>query len=181
MVLLAGQRAGLAGVRAGSGGVHGREAADVPANAGGGARSVQFTVPGQPIGKGRPIAGKSFGGHTTLRTPAKTVSYENLVGWTAAQAMAGLALMDGPVKAALTLQLQIPASWSQKKQRAALAGAIRPTTKPDVDNVVKAIFDAINGVVWKDDVQVVLLTVAKVYSHAPGVQVYVERLEAEAA
>ena len=57
-----------------------------------------------------------------------------------------------------------PASWSQKKQRAALAGQAFPTSKPDVDNVVKGIFDACNEVVWKDDKQVVDVAISKRYA-----------------
>jgi len=109
-------------------------------------------------------------------TPAKTVNYEGLVAFAAQQAMRGGALMEGPVDAKMRIDCQIPASWSVKKQAAAAAGTIRPTTKPDVDNIVKAIFDALNGVVWKDDVQVVALRVEKRYSMVPGVVVRIEPL-----
>jgi Holliday junction resolvase RusA-like endonuclease len=109
-------------------------------------------------------------------TPEKTVSYQGLVGYTAAQAMAGAPLIDGPVKVRMNLLCPIPASWSRLKQWRAREGHIRPTTKPDVDNVIKAVFDAINGVVWKDDVQVVELVLSKGYAENPGVRVLVEAL-----
>lgn len=140
--------------------------------------SVEFTVPGQPQGKGRPIAGRSFAGHTTLRTPEKTLAYEGLVAFYAQQAMAGRTLIEGPVCISMTLACQIPASWSGRKQRQAQAGEIRPTTKPDTDNTVKAVFDALNGVVWKDDVQVCELNVSKIYCPTPGVSVYVKAIDA---
>ena len=114
-------------------------------------------------------------------TPAKTVGYEGLVALAAQQAMRGAPLIEGPVLAQLRIDVQIPASWSGKKQRAAEAGQLAPTSKPDIDNVVKAIFDAINGVVWKDDVQVVALTVKKRYSLVPGVAVRIDPLGDEAA
>jgi len=110
-------------------------------------------------------------------TPEKTVNYEGLVALAAQQAMAGAALLEGACEVKLRIDCQIPASWSQKKQRAAAAGEIRPTTKPDADNVIKAIFDAMNGVVWKDDVQAVELAVSKRYSMVPGVAVRVELLD----
>jgi Holliday junction resolvase RusA-like endonuclease len=109
-------------------------------------------------------------------TPEKTVSYEGLVGWTAAQAMAGRDLMLGPVAAVLHMRLDVPASWSKKKQAEAFAGRLRPTSKPDMDNVVKAVFDALNGVVWRDDVQVVSLHCVKSYAPAPGVYVRIEEM-----
>ncbi|HET8744295.1 MAG TPA: RusA family crossover junction endodeoxyribonuclease [Ramlibacter sp.] len=141
---------------------------------------LQFIVPGQPVGKGRPRVGK-VGGFSRLYTPEKTVSYESLVGYSAAQAMAGRPLLLEAVTVGMEIRLAVPASWSKKKQAAALAGAIHPTTKPDIDNVEKAIFDGMNGVVWKDDVQVVSVVKAKRYSDTPGVEVTVAPAAPEAA
>jgi Holliday junction resolvase RusA-like endonuclease len=139
---------------------------------------VSFEVPGQAVGKGRPRIGK-VGQHARMFTPAKTVNYEGMVALAAHQAMAGAPLIEGPCIARLRIECQIPASWSGKKQRAAAAGDLMPTTKPDVDNVIKAIFDACNGVVWKDDVQVVDLVLSKRYSLAPRVFVCIEAMEVE--
>ena len=61
------------------------------------------------------------------------------------------------------------------RQAQAMAGELLPTTKPDVDNIVKAIGDGLNGVVWRDDVQAVDLFVRKRYGAMPGVQVRVTR------
>lgn len=129
---------------------------------------IEFIVPGQPQGKGRPRIGK-VGQHARMFTPSKTVAYEGLIALAAQQAMAGRPLIEGPVDVNLSLRCQVPASWSGKKRRMALAGEIVPTTKPDVDNVIKAVFDGLNGVLWKDDVQVVNVCVAKRYSADPGV------------
>lgn len=136
---------------------------------------IAFTVPGQPIGKGRPRIGK-VGQHARMFTPAKTVNYEGLIAHAAQTAMRGAALVEGPVSVALSIECQIPASWSGKKQRLALAGEVMPTTKPDADNVVKAIFDGLNGVLWRDDVQVVDLRVRKRYALTPCVRVEVATL-----
>jgi Holliday junction resolvase RusA-like endonuclease len=133
---------------------------------------ITFTVPGQPQGKGRPRVGK-IGAHARLFTPQKTVAYEGLIAHAAQIAMAGRALVEGPVSVALAIDCQVPASWSQKKQRIALAGEVLPTTKPDADNVVKAVFDGLNGVLWRDDVQVVDLMVRKRYAATPCVRVEV--------
>ena len=72
----------------------------------------------------------------------------------------------------------VPASWSQKKRAAALQGQIRPAKKPDSDNVIKAVCDGMNGVVWKDDVQAVDVRVTKRYGAIPGVHVRVAVIEA---
>lgn len=131
---------------------------------------IRFTVPGQPQGKGRPRVGK-IGTHARLFTPAKTVAYEGLVAHAAHAAMAGAPLFEGPVGCELTIHCAVPQSWSGKKQRSALASEILPTSKPDIDNVVKAIFDGCNGVLWRDDVLVVELAVRKRYAATPGVYV----------
>jgi Holliday junction resolvase RusA-like endonuclease len=131
---------------------------------------IRFSVPGQPQGKGRPRVGK-IGTHARLFTPAKTVAYEGLVAHAAHAAMAGAPLFEGPVGCELTIHCAVPQSWSGKKQRSALASEILPTSKPDIDNVVKAIFDGCNGVLWRDDVLVVELAVRKRYAATPGVYV----------
>jgi Holliday junction resolvase RusA-like endonuclease len=114
-------------------------------------------------------------------TPAKTAAYEGLVAHAANAAMVSAgrdALVEGPVEVVMAIECQVPASWSGKKQQRALSGEIYPTTKPDADNVVKAVFDGCNGVVWKDDVQVVSLFLRKRYSATPGVRVEIQEATA---
>ncbi|PHR17870.1 MAG: hypothetical protein COA41_11260 [Sphingopyxis sp.] len=139
-------------------------------------KPVSFVVPGQPVGKGRPRIGK-VGNHARMFTPAKTASYENLIAMAAQQAMAGRDLILGPVLVELEIILQIPQSWSKKRKQLALDGRVYPTTKPDKDNVIKAIYDGINGIVWKDDVQAVDGHQRKRYGATPGVKVRVVPLE----
>jgi len=135
--------------------------------------AIEFTVPGQPQGKGRPRIGR-VAEHVRMFTPEKTVKYESVVALFAHQAMQGRPLLAGPVEVAMEMVLTIPASWPRVRRERAENGAIFPTTKPDIDNTVKAIFDAINGVVWGDDVQVVSLTARKTYGASPCVCVVVQ-------
>lgn len=137
---------------------------------------IAFTVPGKPVGKGRPKAAKR-GNHITMYTPEKTVNYEATVALAASQAMSGRAPIEGPVEVIMHMVLPIPKSWSKRKQQDALDGRLLPTTKPDMDNCVKAIFDAMNDIVWRDDVQVADLTSRKRYGPVPCVQVIVGILE----
>lgn len=132
---------------------------------------ITFIVPGSPIGKGRSRVSTRGSKFAQLYTPEKTVNYEGLVAHSAKVAMAGAPLIDGPASVRLEIVCQVPASWSQKKRSAALAGSVYPTTKPDIDNVEKAIFDGLNGVVWRDDVQVVEVAKRKRYGDTPGVSV----------
>nr|WP_315467137.1 RusA family crossover junction endodeoxyribonuclease [uncultured Undibacterium sp.] len=126
-------------------------------------KEITFKVPGVPVPKGRPRFARR-GAFVTTYTDDKTASYENLVKVVAQQAMGGSEILTGAVSVFVSLNVTPPASWSQKKQRQALDGQIFPTSKPDVDNVVKGIFDALNDIVWKDDKQVCDVTISKRYS-----------------
>ena len=136
---------------------------------------VTVIVPGNPVGKGRPRAARR-GKFTQLYTPEKTASYESLVAMAGHDAMAGRDLLLGPCLVTIEISVPIAASWSKRKQALALSGALLPTSKPDIDNVEKILFDGLNGVVWKDDVQVVEVRKRKRYSATPGVEMVIRML-----
>lgn len=139
--------------------------------------AIAFTVPGEPQGKGRARVG-NIGGHARMFTPAKTVAYEGLIAHAAAQAMQGAPLLVGDCRLEVEIVCGVPASWSQRKRAQALDGQIRPAKKPDSDNVLKAVCDGMNGVVWKDDVQAVEGWWKKTYGETPGLRVRVCALTA---
>lgn len=133
---------------------------------------ITFVVPGQPQGKGRARSTKS-GRHYT---PAKTVAYERLIAACADDVVGELEGMTGPVELHVIAVFGVPASWSKKKREAALQWDTYPTVKPDADNIAKAVCDALNGVVWLDDSQVVDCRVKKVYGREPRLDVTVAEL-----
>ncbi|NMZ78422.1 RusA family crossover junction endodeoxyribonuclease [Pseudomonas mandelii] len=139
-------------------------------------RPVSFFVPTEPVGKGRPRV-STIGGHARMFTPKKTANYETLISMAAQQAMQGRELLAGPVLMELAIRVSVAASWSKKKTAEALQGLVMPTKKPDADNILKAICDGINGIVFKDDVQVVNVSLSKRFSETPGVTVRVVPLE----
>jgi len=132
--------------------------------------AVKFKVPGEPQGKGRARIGK-VGNFARMYTPAKTVAYESLVALAAQDAMQGRALITGSVLIELLIVHAIPQSMSKKRKALALAGKIGCRKKPDTDNVLKAICDACNGVVWKDDVQATDGYFRRRWGETPGVHV----------
>lgn len=136
---------------------------------------IKFTIPGQPQGKGRH---RSFvrNGHVGHYTPAKTRSYEGVITTLAMEAMQGRAPSTRPIRMEMVCLFEIPQSWPQWKRDAALRGDIVPTVKPDRDNVEKAVKDALNGVVWRDDCQIVEDSKYSLYSETPGVFVTVWEL-----
>jgi Holliday junction resolvase RusA-like endonuclease len=67
--------------------------------------------------------------------------------------------------------MTIPKSKSKKFRKAAMEGEERPTKKPDLSNIVKGVEDALNGVLYKDDSQIVNLSMEKYYSEEPRLEV----------
>ena len=133
---------------------------------------VAFTLAGHPQGMGR---ARAFvrAGHVAHYTPEKTRSYESMIRGAAMDAMAGRAPFDVPVEVRIDAIFDVPASWSKKKRDAALAWTIKPGKRPDIDNIVKAVLDACNGVAFKDDALIVKGTYSKAYGLAPGIWVEV--------
>lgn len=132
---------------------------------------IRFVVPGIPAGKGRPRI-STRGGFARAFTPAKTVAYEGLIALAAADAMAGAAPITGPVSIEARAVFPIPSSWPKRRK----AEARWHTGKPDGDNVLKALGDGLNGIVWKDDSQVASMRLTKVYGETPGLHVQIEVL-----
>ena len=127
---------------------------------------ISFTVPGKPMGKQRARTlktGRSY-------TPQETVNYETLVKQIyIMQHFAGQ--LEGPIEGEITAYYPIPQSAGKKKREQMLAGAIRPTIKPDWDNVGKIVCDSLNGLAYRDDAYIVECVVRKFYSDAPRVEV----------
>ena len=107
---------------------------------------ITFYIPGNPQGKARPRLGRG-----KVYTPKKTVDYESLIKVMAYNAMKRTPLMSGPVYAEINIYMLIPNSWSKKEKKLAEQEIRLPTVKPDLDNIIKVIFDAINGIVYIDD------------------------------
>lgn len=145
------------------------------------AGGIAFFVPGDPQGKARArssVVTKADGsvargksGRAMIRhyTPKKTEDYEANVATFYRQVKTGPATSQ-PVILILEIIHGIPDSWPKWKHAMALDGKMLPVTKPDGDNVEKAVKDALNGVAWIDDTQVVGTIKVKRYGD-PGVGV----------
>lgn len=142
---------------------------------------IRIVLRGEPEGKRRhrsrmvfPKMGKPF--IHTYPDP-EGAAYEKAFALVAKVAMGPKPLLDGPLIMDVLAIMKVPKSWSKRDRDAALSGIIRPTGKPDYDNLEKLASDAMNGIVYKDDAQIVRATVEKRYGEEPMLQVQVDQFQ----
>lgn len=139
-------------------------------------QAVTFHVPGKPQGKVRARTFRNkYTGKSKSITPEQTVLYENFIKDRFLQAGTGFYLERGK---AATLRIVArflpPTSASKKRQTDMLEGRELPLKKPDMDNIVKVVADALNGVAYHDDTQIVSVVAKKAYSAVEGLDITVE-------
>ena len=134
---------------------------------------VTFNVEGNPVGKQRARYAKR-GNFVTAYTPEKTRTYETLIKESAKQAMGSSEPLETPVTLYLYIRVTIPKSCTKKRLEDIQNGSEKPIKKPDASNILKSVEDGMNGVVYKDDSQIVNIHVAKVYSSEAGVDICVK-------
>ena len=137
---------------------------------------VKIIVPGVPIAKGRARSARMSSGKVIHYTPKKTANYESLVAICGLGAMGFKMAIDCACRMDLVLYMPIPKSWSLKKKKLAIDGKIYPTSKPDSSNVLKAIEDALNGIVYLDDSQIIEHSMKKIYSEDPRAEIEITEL-----
>ena len=135
---------------------------------------IVFEVPGEPRGKGRPRFTKT--GHPY--TDSETRAYENKI---VAYYRKQLGAFRWPDSAFISVQVTayypIPKSATKAATAAMREGVMLPSRKPDIDNVMKIVLDALNGVAYKDDSRVVCVEAQKVYSDIPRLEIHMRGSE----
>lgn len=132
--------------------------------------AIHFIVPGEPRGKGRPRFAKR-GSYISTYTDAATVRFEAAIADAGAHAMGSMEPLHTPISLRIECYMGVPKSWGKKAREEALAGYAVPG-KPDLDNVAKAVMDALNGVLYADDKQVCVLRISKQYTLEPRIEIY---------
>jgi Holliday junction resolvase RusA-like endonuclease len=133
--------------------------------------NITIDVPGDVVPWARAGRGKGY-----TFTPEPQRLYGAKIGWYAKAAMVearrGDRLYGGAMRLDVVAKFTLPKSAPKRNPPK------HKTTKPDADNIVKIVKDALNGIVWADDAQVVQMNVSKVYAPAPGLTVNITALEA---
>lgn len=138
---------------------------------------ITFLVEAKPQGKAR---ARTFYDKRADKmrsvTPQQTKSYEDLIRWSY-KAAGGQFYGNKYIDVSIIAFYPIPQSWSKKKKQDARGHIIRPTTKPDCDNIIKVVLDALNGVAYYDDKQVVSVSCKKFYAEQEGLRVLIRTNE----
>ena len=121
-----------------------------------------FTVLGVPVPQGS-MRGYVRGGHVAITSDnTKLRPWRDSVAWAAVEAMRaqGLTVFEGPMVVRCEFFLPRPKSTPKR--------ITCPAKKPDLDKLLRSCLDAMAGIVYRDDAQVVTLTGWKRYAGSPG-------------
>lgn len=136
---------------------------------------VEFTVPVKPVPKGRPRF-STHGGAVRTFTPKRTLDAERVIALAARRANNYAVPTSRPVSVSLVFGFAYPKSWSRKRTEEARRTTLRPQAHGDTDNLTKTALDAVNGILWVDDRQVVRIEAEKVYGETDFVRMKVEEV-----
>ena len=140
---------------------------------------IKFTYHGEAVGKGRPRVTARGGKYAHAYTPKKTKDFEDAIRF---EFMASnceqmpVYEREKTLKAEVLIGMSIPKSYPKYKQALCRCRMIAPAKKPDLDNVLKSIFDSLNGAAFEDDSQIVKVVAEKVYADEPFVEVTIDEL-----
>lgn len=128
----------------------------------------EFEVPGKVVGKGRPRVNSYTG---IVYTPTKTKDYENLVEQYFLLKYPKYKQLERRIEINIIAYFGIPKCTKKDDIEDMLENNISPTKKPDIDNIVKIILDAMNKFAFKDDNQITKLSIEKKYGSEEKVYV----------
>lgn len=132
----------------------------------------QFTVMTEPKGKDRPRFNTKTG---RTYTTSKTRKYEEEIR--AAYREQVDYYFEGNLRLNVKAYYKIPKNDSKKLKQQKIDNILRPNKKPDGDNVLKAVADALNDVAYKDDVQLIEMSIQKFYSIEPRLEIEIENIK----
>ncbi len=131
----------------------------------------QLTIDGVPVAKGRPRLGR-YGTYT----PKKTQEYEEYVKMCWVAKYGGVQPLQQSLEVNVVFYLPIPKSVNKKQRAEMLDGKIKHTKKPDIDNLIKSVLDALNGIAYSDDSKIIRVAAEKQYSEKPKTELIIKEV-----
>ena len=138
--------------------------------------TLEFTIPGAPKGKQRPRVCR-INGRSITYTPKQTVEYENQIRSIYFKVANFKFERHIPLEIAILALFELPKNVSKKVRALMLNGEILPTKRPDGDNIIKIVLDALNGLVYHDDAQICKINFTKKYAEKPETKVLIKTIE----
>lgn len=136
---------------------------------------VTFDVMGEPVPKGRPRV-TMRGGMARAYTPKKTEDYEKLVQMAYFQQCRGVKF-ESPIEIEMTFEFCVPKSTTKTVKTKMLSGEVLHIKRPDVDNLIKSVADALNGIAYNDDAQIVSIIARKRYAQDAKARIRIASIE----
>ena len=131
----------------------------------------QLTIDGVPVAKGRP----RFGRYGTY-TPKKTQEYEEYVKMCWLAKYGSIQPSEQSLEVNIVFYLPIPKNVNKKQRAEMLNGKIKHTKKPDIDNLIKSVLDALNGIAYSDDSKIIKVAAEKQYSEKPRTEIQISEV-----
>lgn len=141
---------------------------------------VYFIVDGRVQPKQRPrVYRNRVTGQAHAVTPKETRAYEEKVRGAYIDAVEGQDVkLEGALSMTVNIYCQIPKSTPKRTKTRMICGELRPATHTgDIDNLFKAISDALNGLAYEDDSQIVEGVVRKFYSETARAEVTIKEVD----
>jgi len=130
---------------------------------------MRIIVPGKPIAQARPRfyrKGNYVGTYNPQATEAGlwlSKAYEQVTD-----------RFEGPLRLHMAFIMPIPKAWSKKQRAQLIEKTAYHNKKPDIDNLIKFVFDCLNGMAWKDDSQIAVIYALKLYGENPKTEIIIK-------
>lgn len=138
--------------------------------------TVKFKVLGEPKGKQRPRLCK-IRGRSVVYTPKQTTEYEQKIRASYKRLISEKFPKEAPLEIRITALFSIPKKFNKEQRKKALNGEILPKKKPDSDNIIKIILDALNENAYFDDSQVCGINFVKKYGETPQIIIEIKEIK----
>lgn len=132
---------------------------------------MELIIEGMPVAKGRPRFSR-YGAYT----PKKTQEYEEYVKMCWLAKYGSIQPSEQSLEVNVVFYLPIPKSVNKKQRAEMLDGKIKHTKKPDIDNLIKSVLDALNGIAYSDDSKIIRVAAEKRYSEKPKTELIIKEV-----
>ena len=138
--------------------------------------TIKFKVLGEPKGKQCSRLCK-IQGQSIVYTPKQTTEYEQKIRASCKRLMSEKFPQGIPLEIKITALFSIPKKFNKEQREKSINGELLPTKKPDGDNVIKIVLDALNDTAYFDDSQVCGINFFKRYREKTQIIIEIKEIK----